>query len=672
MIFAHVRRKAGEAGRAKAVEDIVLRFLSEEDRWLASIGRLTAFLRGKDREWGHFLSLANGVLPGGPRSGAFLAELGGEVPPDLAPLLASRLLEDLADFITLGADNQFSLIRYLPALSGSSSGGFRDFRALEKSLDGYILRNFYGPLLEEEWDRLQALCSPSSRILLGLTIPFPGCLPGALFCAASAKARFGSRVETMAGGGYINTELRFLEGGDFFRYFDHLSLDRGYGFLASLLPSPDCPGSGREGNEAIRAIDDEAARTVFPDYSQVDFSRYLLPVDDANPMHRLWSDGRWLKAYLAHGCYWHGCSFCDITLDYICSFLPVDPDALFFHLKEQAEKTGVRGVHLVDEAAPPASLIRFSLRNREAALPLCFWGNIRFDRAYSPDAAAVLAAGGLMGVSAGIEVASEKGLQRLGKGLALRDIVCVCAAFKEAGILIHAYLIYGYWDEDEEEIIDSAETIRQFFAEGLLDSAFWHKFVLTRHSRIYREKQRGLYPALKVTGDEGGCGFALNDLSFKGEEKFDRYTRPLDRLLAGWMAGDTESPVEKAFPFKVKPPSVPPDLVRRFLDEYARDRDRGRAALPGKSPEGSRSGQVIFLGSRPVSGGGDLLWRWQLEDRRLNAGTAGPRIASLLEEAGRGMETTEFYRALEGILGAAGAAKAWRTLRRGGLVSLLF
>ena len=660
LIFDHVRGKAGKAEWPKHTRNIVLRFLSEEALWLASIERLTAFLRGKDREWGHFLSLANGVLPGGPRSDAFLAERGGEVPPDSASLLASRLLEDLADFITVTADSQFSLIRYLPALPGSS-GGFGDFRAVEKSLDAYILRNFYGPLLEEEWDRIET-AAPSSRLLLGLTIPFPGCLPGALFCAASAKARFGSRVETVAGGGYVNTELRFLKDGGFFRYFDHLSPDRGYGFLLSLassLPEGETP--------PVQAIDDEAARTVFPDYSSVDFSRYLLPVDDANPMHRLWSDGRWLKVYLAHGCYWRQCSFCDVTLDYIRSFVPVDPAALFFHLKEQAEKTGVRGVHLVDEAAPPASLIRLALCNREAGLPLNFWGNIRFDRAYTPDAAAALAAGGLMGVSAGIEVASERGLRRLRKGLELRDIVRVCAAFKEAGILVHAYLIYGYWDEDEEEIVNSAETIRQFFALGLLDSAFWHKFVLTRHSRLYAEKQQGLHHALKITGGEGEGRFALNDLSFEGEEKFDKYTGPLDRLLAGWMAGNVEGPVEKAFPFKVKPSSVPADLVSRLLDEYAGDRDKERAALP----EGSR-GRVVFLGSRPVADGGGILWRWRLEERRLrfNTGAEAEKTAGLLGDAWGGMGSAEFYRALEGILGAAGAENAWRTLRRGGLVGL--
>ena len=197
------------------------------------------------------------------------------------------------------------------------------------------------------------------------------------------------------------------------------------------------------------SIEDNAARTVFPDYSAVDFGTYLCLADDANPMQRLWSDGRWLKAYLAHGCYWHSCTFCDVTLDYIKNFIPVDPAALFTHLKNQADRTGIRGIHFCDEAAPVSSLLEFALLNREAGLPLVFWGNIRLEKDFTPDAAAVLAAGGLIGVSAGLEAATEHGLKAAGKGINLESAVKTMAAFKEAGILIHAYLIYGFWNEDE-------------------------------------------------------------------------------------------------------------------------------------------------------------------------------------------------------------------------------
>jgi len=692
-------------GFNKNTSNYIDRFFSERELWLTSIDRLIAFLRGKDPEWGHFLALANGCVPGGPRADAYLAG-GGVQAADGVKILATKLLADLADFITVTLDKSFSLIRYSPVMPGSLNAGLRDFSAVRENLEGYIMNNFYRPMLAEEWER-------NAPDLLGITIPFPGCLSGALVCAESAKKRFGSAIRIVAGGGYVNTELRFLNTPDFFDYFDYLSFDRGYGSIDAILKHLEGEGSGRPPagqiyktmyrfqGRIVSALDVEEApdcksassdedtftRTVFPDYSAVDFSRYLYPVDDANPMHRLWSDGHWLKAYLAHGCYWHSCAFCDTSLDYIRSFIPVDTSALFVHLVKQAEKTGVRGVHLCDEAAPPSSLLQFALLNREAGLPLCFWGNIRFERAFDPDMAAILAAGGLIGVSAGLEVASENGFKRLGKGINLENAVRTLAAFKEAGILTHAYLIYGYWDEDEQELIDSAETARQLFAQGLLDSCFWHKFVLTRHSRLYAEKQRGLHPGLIIKGDTytgsscqsdtggnacpGGI-FAFNDLSFEGEESHDKYTEGLERLLGAWMSGETEMPVREAFPFRVKAPTPGPGLVIGLLDKYSRDRDTGRNRTAGDD----RAGMVLFLGSIPrprqTGKGFSLRWRWRLADRTLT--TAGESqakaLAALLEAAsrGKGLALADFYSSLAGLSGNEGAERLWKYFRKNGLV----
>jgi radical SAM superfamily enzyme YgiQ (UPF0313 family) len=595
----------------------------------------------------------------------------------------------------------------------------------EQRAEGYILQNFYAPFLETEWDALEHPASgKGSPLLVGISIPFPGCFAGALACARSAKRRFKDRVTIIAGGGFVNTELRRLGacrgGAELFDCFDYLSFDRGYGSLAAVLdhlctgrslsggelPAPlyktvyfdknsnrvvrgpgieDGIPAEKTGADSSRYLEAErnAVQTVFPDYSGVDFSRYLCLVDDVNPMHRLWSDGRWLKAYLAYGCYWHACAFCDVTLDYIRNFEPVNVESLFMHLCDQAEKTGVRGVHLVDEAAPPAALLRLAELNRQAGLPLVFWGNIRFERDFKADAAAILAAGGLIGVSAGIEVATEAGLKRTGKGIELKEVVRACAAFKEQGILTHAYLIYGYWDEDDGEIINSAETLRQLFAAGLLDSAFWHKFVLTCHSRIYAEWRQGRHPGLRVVDNEDprsntapkgdGLPFTMNDLSFEGEERFDKFTEPLDRLLAAWMKGDYNS---SGFPFKTPEPSVTPALVTDLLDQYARDKDRD--TIPANAEE-----QMLFLGSRPMAGGGKrkarIRWRWRLEEHSITvrtedaAGTdsaAGraERITVLLEGAGKKPGKPGLYQELCECLGEKAAKAAWRKLREGGLV----
>ncbi|GHU54708.1 radical SAM protein [Spirochaetia bacterium] len=677
---------------AKPHGPIAERFVSEADRWINMIDRLISFLRGRDREWGHFLALANGVLPGGPRFDACLESLKGSPLPEDAPLLAGKLLADMADFITHTLDPHFSLIRY----SGNTGTGLRDFASVKQTLDGYILKNFYRPYLEDEWNHLTEN-SIEGPFLIGITIPFPGCLAGALVCGASAKLRFGTQAAIIAGGGYVNTELRFMEEPGIFDYVDYLSFDRGYGSWEAIPDQNRQDGSiiyktmyrSRAGkiiadpaitDSAIicdpaknndsdfaefRRIDDESIKTIFPDYRDVDFSRYIYPVDDVNPMHRLWSDGHWLKAYLAHGCYWHNCAFCDVTLDYIRSFAPVDTAALFRHLVEQAEQTGVHGVHLVDEAAPVSSLIQLATLNRDAGLPLTFWGNIRFEKSFTSDTAALLAAGGLVGISAGIEVATPAGFRRIGKGIVLEDVVRACAAFKEAGILTHAYLIYGYWDEDEQEIINSAEILRQLFAAGLLDSAFWHQFVLTRHSRIYAEWQRGMHRTLRVNSNtakpNGSPIFALNDLSFDGEEQFSKYTEPLDRLLASWMALNpflSESDPQGR---------MTPDMITDILDAYARDRDESRGTV-------QIQGRVLFLGSRPlINGAGKntkIHWYWRLEEHELKAGIDAEKITALIQQAscGEGITAVEFYKKFTAIPGTGEAERAWRILREGGLV----
>ena len=727
-VFADAERLAGTGQKSvcKKTVQIIERFLSEKNLWLNSIERIINFLRGKDHEFGHFLALANGCLGGGPRTDDYLIKRGGEPGASEAKVFATLLLSDFADFIRFSLDPGFNLVRYVPLMEASLNLGFRDFSAVEKSLNGYIMNTFYRPFLIEEWDKLKITAEDSGNpFLLGITIPFPGCLAGALVCADSAKKYFGSAIRTIAGGGFVNTELRFLNTPDFSKYFDYLSFDRGYSFLANILDeaamqdttpmppvaaAPDAAAPDAAARDVAArdttvkpqisvAVDDEAVRNNFPDYSEVDFSRYICPVDDTNPMHRLWSDGRWLKAYLAHGCYWHSCAFCDITLDYIKSFVPVDSGALFMHLKEQSEKTGVRGVHFVDEAAPVSSLLEFALLNRESGLPLNFWGNIRFDKNFTSDAAAILAAGGLIGVSAGLEVATEQGFKATGKGIDLDNAVKVLAAFKEAGILTHAYLMYGFWNQDEQSIIDSAEILRQLFSQGLLDSAFWHKFILTRHSRIYAEKQRGLHPDLVIMDDidsaaestggrnaEGnsansaGTGngkiFALNDLSFRGEEKFDKYTQPLDALLGAWMAGETGTPVSAAFPFKVKKPSVSPGLVETILDSYARNRDANRREFAEGAEYGETGSNVLFLGSIPglrqKRNSLSLFWHWRLEEKELKTSGAGEaeKIAALLKSAAvdKGVKVVKFNTALEEYCGKAAAVKIWKYLRSSGLV----
>ena len=417
------------------------------------------------------------------------------------------------------------------------------------------------------------------------------------------------------------------------------------------------------------AVEDKYTVQLVPDFSDIDFSRYPRLADSKNPMHRLWSDGAWLKVYLAHGCYWHQCAFCDTSLDYVACYHPVEVEKLHEALYKQAEKTGVRGIHLVDEAAPPVALRNFALANLKKDKPLSFWGNIRYEKVFSRDLADILAHGGLTAVSGGIEIASGSGLDAVHKGTDLDSIVAACAAFKEAGILTHAYMIYGYWLETPQMLIDSMETLRQLFAAGLLDSSFWHKFTLTKHSRIYTEYCKGMHQELEVTDnplhkDCGGeqssaglvsaglvsAGSALNEsisagsisaestpnssvsagqrsdslfsdstLHFKGEEKSVRYGKALNNALATWMAGEKlKAPVTSWFDFPMPKPSVSPHLVEHAIARYEKKRDTAFLDY-GKFAAALGKGYV-WLGGKPMvipsvdkKGAFDLCWSYMGE-----------------------------------------------------------
>lgn len=578
----------------------VRRYLSQQDSWIQWIDTIVAILQGSQRELCHEF-VASPAVPRGQRMENFLAGLESLPSVDDAVILASLALADLADFIGAFFDSSFELVRYGESLATSHKG----FQAVEEGLAAPVLQDFYGPIVQQllqEYGRLEE----NQRLLLCVSCPFPGTLAAALFTCKKFKEALGNKVFVALGGGYVNTELRQVREPALAGYLDALSYDRGYGsywdFFSHLmeLEGTDTAGGfpgeikncsvykmkffgedvaldqGFSAKPEVVAVEDGFTASLAPDYSDIDFSQYPRLADSTNPMHRLWSDGAWLKAYLAHGCYWHQCAFCDTSLDYVCSYKKVAVKELYKKLAAQAYSSAVRGVHLVDEAAPPAALRDFALENLKASRPLVFWGNIRYEKVFTRDLADVLSHGGLRAVSGGIEIACGTGLDAVKKGTDLQSIVSACAAFKEAGILTHAYMIYGYWQETPQMLIDSMETLRQLFASGLLDSAFWHKFVLTRHSRAFQEWKSGLYPELKPLGlDESEESiFASNDLRFAGEEKSSRYGNPLNQALAAWMHGENlELPVTKWFPFAMPRPSVAPDLVEQAIAKYEKQRD---------------------------------------------------------------------------------------------------
>ncbi|TAJ25813.1 MAG: radical SAM protein, partial [Nitrospirae bacterium] len=544
--------------------------------YLDSIDAVVGFLQGRDPTLAPRIC-QGGFLPQGPRFSAAgpMAPAQSLQTTDQARHWATLYLEDLADLIQATVAPQFALSRYAEQV-GTSAGSFDSVaQALAEppSLTDELM-------LDALWRHVEA----TDPAVVGLTVPFPGNLYGAFRIAQSLKVRRPT-VKIVLGGGYANTELRRISDPRVFDYLDFVTLDDGERSLLCLL---EYLSGKREEAALCRTFLRSKGQVVFrngadepefgmadlgtPTYDGLPLPRYLSILDTLNPMHRLWSEGHWNKLTVAHGCYWKQCTFCDVGLDYISRYEATPSDILTDRIESLIAETGRRGFHFVDEAAPPAGLKGLALCLLERGVTISWWGNIRFEPAFTPDLCRLLAASGCIAVSAGLETASDRLLETMKKGITLAQTTRVSAAFRQAGILVHAYLMYGFPGETIDETVESLERVRQLFAQGLIQSAFWHKFVATAHSPI------GLDPethGIRITGPSFG-GFAENDLThedLRGPAP-DWLGAGLRRALLNFIEGKgLAADVRSWFDYPVKRPKVPRDWVARTLEEHPLEDD---------------------------------------------------------------------------------------------------
>jgi hypothetical protein len=220
-----------------------------------------------------------------------------------------------------------------------------------------------------------------------------------------------------------------------------------------------------------------------PTFDGLDLNRYIPMLEMPNPMHRMWSDFRWNKMILAHGCYWKKCTFCDVSLDYIDRYEPTRVETLIDNIECIVSETKQSGFHFVDEAAPPALVRSMSEKLLEKNLKITWWGNLRFDKQFEK-LAPLMADSGCVAVTGGLEVASPRILSMINKGVSIEQVARVTKSFTENGIYVHSYLMYGFPTQTIAETVDSLEVVRQLFLNECIQSAYWHRFMCTAHSPV--------------------------------------------------------------------------------------------------------------------------------------------------------------------------------------------
>ena len=235
-------------------------------------------------------------------------------------------------------------------------------------------------------------------------------------------------------------------------------------------------------------------------------------------------------------------------------------------MEELIQQTGETGFHFVDEAAPPALMRELALEILRRDLTVSWWTNIRFEKKFTKDLCLLIKESGCIAVSGGLEVASDRLLKLIDKGVSVDQVAQVTSHFTDAGIMVHAYLMYAYPTQTVQETIDSVEMVRQLFEAGIVQSGFWHQFALTAHSPIGLNPTE--YGVIKDTEEIGT--FANNDISFKDKTGIDHeiFSFGLKKSLYNYMHGiGFEIPVNQWFDAKLPRTKIPSDYIEKAMNE---------------------------------------------------------------------------------------------------------
>ena len=568
-------------------------FADRFQSYRATISAAIRFLQGRDPSVAHRIASRH-YLPEGPRfaplqqyidsqQGAGDAldwAFGALGLQDRAKYIATLYLNDLADVIRDAIDPRFEFVRYAESLA-SSQPTFDQLHAALSAPHNLVDASLHALTLE-------ALSRHKPNLVL-ITVPFPGNVYGAFRIAQSIR-QIRPSIVTVLGGGYCNTELRTMNEPRIFDYFDFVTLDAGERPLLALLEHLQ---NQRPLDHLVRTYTRERQYVDFkepdiafsesgtPTYAGLPLNDYLSVLDMLNPMHRLWSDGRWNKLTAAHGCYWKKCSFCDVNLDYISRYDLATTDVLIERIESLIRETGQTGFHFVDEAAPPKALKSLANALLQRKLDISWWGNIRFEKSFDARLCQLLAESGCIAVTGGLEVASDRLLKLMKKGVSVEQVARVTRAFSDAGILVHAYLMYGFPTQTAQDTVDALEYVRQLFAAGCIQSGFFHRFTCTVHSPVARHPEQY---GVTISAPQQAT-FANNDVNFTDLTGIDHdvFGAALKKALYNYMHGiglDLDvrewfvqpAPVRRASKqprrraaHTVPRTTVPPNLIERAL-----------------------------------------------------------------------------------------------------------
>jgi len=539
-----------------------------KQEYISFIEQVIKFLQDKNNSFAY--NICNNILPqtANLENKQYLnLNFGENGIIDKAKYFATLFLEDIGKFIAETVDPYFGFSRYAENICLRVI----DFNNLCIDLQkDTIITKLMLSILNEKIK----LENPK---IIGFSIPFPGNLFTTLKSAKFIKTNFPD-IKIVIGGGYVNTELRNLSEIKLFDFVDYVCFDDGelplLNLLEHILNNKTLENLVRtyiKIENEVKYINNQNfndfthSEICTPSYKGLCLENYINTLEMTNPMHRLWNDGKWNKLTLAHGCYWHKCTFCDTSLDYIKRYSKTSASELCDRIQNIVLQTNQNGFHFTDEAAPPAVLKELALEIIKRKIVISWWTNIRFEPTFTKDLCYLLRQSGCVAVSGGLEVASERILKLINKGVTIEQVTEVARNFQQQGILIHAYLMYGFPTQTAKETIDSLEIVRQLFVNNLIQSGYWHRFAMTVHSEIGQNPEKFGVTII----DEPNKTFASNDCLHNDTKgaNHQEFSFGLKKALYNFMHKQClDFELQEWFDFKISRTTINPNFILNLLN----------------------------------------------------------------------------------------------------------
>jgi radical SAM superfamily enzyme YgiQ (UPF0313 family) len=574
-VFLKIFSKSGltkifnEINNSAYKDDFIIRALSLQDKYINTIEPVINYLQGRNPNLAYRIVGDNFI----PQGESFTRQINESEAfgyfglQDKAKYYSSLMIDDLTAIIRKTITPHFGLSRYAENIAVSPPIFDPILNELNRPL------NIIEKIIVEETEKVINYYQPG---LIGYTIPFPGNLLGALISSKFIRENY-PEIKIILGGGYINTELRSLSDKRIFNYADFITYDDGELPIYNIVKNLEGKNQNNHWvrtlllkNNEIEYLDNAVQKTINhndllpPSIDGLEPDKYVAITEMLNPMHRIWSDGYWNKLMVAHGCYWSKCTFCDVALDYIGRYSPANAQTIVNWMEDMIAQTGRTSFHFTDEAAPPSVLRELSIELIKRKLPVSWWGNIRYEKAFTKDLCRLMAASGCVAVSGGLEVADERLLKLINKGVTLEQAAKVCRNFRDSGIMAHSYLMYGFPSQTEQEIINSLELVRQFIKLDLFQSGFWHLFTLTTHSPIAKNTE-SFHVKVLSSSENPFANDNLEHYDMTGIN-YKSFTSGLNKALYNFMHGvGLDLEVNEWFDFNVPDPTVSRDLINNFL-----------------------------------------------------------------------------------------------------------